>query len=286
MSEELKQKILEYIQEYQAIRIDLAPRVSFLRFKVDLSEFIVELFKKEKLMRGKVLFSREKSFRVFDNEFDNYPNALLIVGRIQNRSGAFTGYVAFQENEARVERLRFPDSFSTEKYISKVRENVVDEFIEITGEAGVSANDRELIASQLLQEQQDKMVEFRDENRERALDRSREKGGEQQIATKNKEFISYREDEYVDFDKAFIIKGEVDNDRESNEDLMIILEDAITDRNKNFEKFDINPYVEEAYVVVENYLKRIYDDPAYIDTNDIDLIAMELLYEMEKERNM
>ena len=67
---------------------------------------------------------------------------------------------------------------------------------------------------------------------------------------------------------------------------MLILEDAITERNKNFEKFDINPFVEEAYVVVENYLKRTYDDSAYIDTNDIDLIAMELLYEMEKERNM
>ena len=110
-----------------------------------------------------------------------------------------------------------------------------------------------------------------------------EKGSDQQIATKNKKFISYRKDEYVDYDKAFIITGEMENDRISYNRLIEILDVAVSDREKDFDNFDINPYVERAEKVVEDYTRRTQGTPNYLDQNDNDLVAMELLYRIESE---
>lgn len=277
-------ELIEFIQEYKSDTGDLTQNIQVLQFKVDLSKKVVELFEKKdkKLMGGKQPLSERRTFLVFENEFDNYDNAQLIVGRIQNRRLG-SGFIGLQENEARVERLQFPASFRAEKYIMKVKENVVDEFIELTGEAGVSESDKELIATQLLLEQQEKMIGFRDQNRERALDMSRESGSDQQIATKNKEFISYRRDEYVEFDKAWKIKGEIDNDSTSYFKLNNIYLLSESDREKSFALFDINKYVQQAEKVVKDYTEKVYGDRSYLDSNDSDLIAMELLYEMASE---
>ena len=283
MNKQEQDELIEFIQEYKLKNFDLAPRVAVMTFRVDLANKVAEIFKRGNI-RVTVLpkVDLKKSFMVYEKDFDNYANAQLIVARIQNRRLG-SGFIGLQENTARVERLEDPESYSPKKYIRKVKENVVEEFLEITMEAGVSENDKELIASQLLQEQQDKMEKGRDKNRERALDMAREKGSDQQIATKNKEFISYRKDEYVDFDKAWLIKGEIDNDSNSYFKLQNIYSEAVSDREKSFALYNINKYVQKAEKVVKDYTERTQGSRSYLDSNDSDLIAMELLYEMDSE---
>lgn len=282
MNKQEKDEIIKFIQEYRKENINLTTDIQVLQFKVDLAKKVDEIFRESQGKIGLPKVDLKKSFMVYEKDFDNYANAQLLVARIQNRRLG-SGFVSLQENEARVERLEDPESYSPKKYIRKVKENVVEEYLEATGEAGVSENDKELMASQLLQEQQDKMVGFRDQNRERALDMSRESGSDQQIATKNKEFISYRRDEYVEFDKAWKIKGEVDNDSTSYFKLNNIYLLAVSDREKSFALFDINKYVQQAEKVVKDYTEKVYGDRAYLDSNDSDLIAMELLYEMANQ---
>jgi len=45
----------------------------------------------------------------------------------------------------------------------------------------------------------------------------------------------------------------------------------------------INKYVQKAEKVVKDYTEKTYGSRSYLDSNDSDLIAMELLYEMDSE---
>jgi hypothetical protein len=129
MNKQEKDEIIKFIQEYRKENINLTTDIQVLQFKVDLAKKVDEIFRESQGKIGLPKVDLKKSFMVYEKDFDNYANAQLLVARIQNRRLG-SGFVSLQENEARVERLEDPESYSPKKYIRKVKENVVEEYSE------------------------------------------------------------------------------------------------------------------------------------------------------------